>query len=224
MIATGTMPATKSRPNATWSYLPSFNPDSPHVGTLRVHEQRGSRVVRCATSSYLIQPTPAIGFAGTAYLVVKDAYDGDLSTAKGRADAARVGEVYECHLHADGRHRCTCTAGATEHARVGSACLHVLGLRELEASGVLDDVAHPLDRAANTGEDASPAPGETADRDEPADDDWLTDPTYHSGHVWEDGYDPAQSLAAQKPQYEPFVPTMPRYPSKPASVTEQDMF
>lgn len=141
MLHTGIIPASKTRGPIRWVFVSTLDRSAIAAGSLTTTEDVGKRLCRLVSSRYDVDETdvPA-GMKGRQFLFVKTDHRGDLDTVKGKASAARVGEVYECRLFDSGHSTCTCTAGATEHARPGTGkCIHILSARSLVDAGVFDD-------------------------------------------------------------------------------------
>jgi hypothetical protein len=177
IFATLPQTATREATNSEWAYmaLPGRDDGGNPIWSVTVLEFRGVRKTRRVIDRYMLEPEPAKYGRGVAFLVSKVHHSGDEDTVRGRQAGKRVGEVYHCEV-GPGYHRCTCTGGATEGHRPGGTCVHVYAVRDMVEQGdLLPDAPHPLDRPAQTGEDASPAPGE---RGEPTEDDlrWLREP------------------------------------------------
>lgn len=143
MLHTGTIPASKSRGPISWTFLETGDVTDISAGSLTTTEEVGKRNPRLVSSRYdVAEEVPPAGMRGRVFLFLKTDHKGDLDTMKGKASLARVGEVYECRLFADGHTTCTCTAGQTEHARPGTGpCIHILSARSLVADGVFPDNA-----------------------------------------------------------------------------------
>lgn len=132
---TASIPATASRAERSVSYTACTDRTQPHDGTLVVTEWSGKRVRRAIKSVYLVQEEPPIGVMGRVFLVALQSVTGLEGTRRGADAEARLGNVYRCVVKGDGSGSCSCTAGTT---RSGD-CLHYLSLRELVATGGLED-------------------------------------------------------------------------------------
>lgn len=145
MLSTSIIPATRSHGVRTVTYLRNNFPTQaqPQDGTLTITECMGGKFTqRTITNRYLVQEMPAVGFMGRAFLVVKDHAKGDDDTKRGQAGNGRIGNVYDCCLHADGLNRCTCIAGGVKRF----PCAHALALRALIDDGALEqpEGMHPI--------------------------------------------------------------------------------
>lgn len=144
MLVSNSLPATKTRTDWSFAYLPSADPAAVADGSLTITEHTGKRVRRTISSRYAVQEQPARGCR--CFLLVLEGRFGDADTATGRAAAKNVGTVYETRLFPSGRFACTCPGFAAG----GRACKHGIALRELVAVGDLPD---PL---ANADADSGP--------------------------------------------------------------------
>lgn len=134
MLAIATIPPTLSHGERTVAWMPSGDPSDVQDGTLTITEHRGGvRRPRTVTQRYLVQETPAIGFAGREFLLVKDRTSGLEGTLLGHDEKTREGNVYTARVFSNGFGMCSCTAGNVGQHR----CLHFLALKELIEQGSL---------------------------------------------------------------------------------------
>jgi hypothetical protein len=148
-ITQATIPATKSHGERTITHTPNTG-DGTHDATVVVTERTGVRKVRFLTSTYLVEETPADGFDGRSFLVCKDRTNGaDADTVAGQKAADRCGNVYECHVFANGVHGgCSCDAMTCSKGKV--ACVHWLAMRALIAAGLPSPLTNSEADYANT--------------------------------------------------------------------------
>lgn len=146
----GPLPQTDTRSQWSWAFAESRDPSGLSAGELMVTERTGVKVKRSIVDTYDVEPVPVLGRPGRGFLLCRLSRSGDLDTAKGKAAIARCGNVYECHLYADGGWRCTCDSRLV--------CLHVHSLRAVLEKVHLPEPAndpHPFDRPSMTGEDVA---------------------------------------------------------------------
>lgn len=140
------LPMTKTREatNSVWAMMALSGHDAGGnpFHSVTVLEFRGKTRTRRVVDRYMFERTsPEARLADVAFLVAKTHHSGDEDTVRGLEALARMkqGEVYNCQV---GKkfHRCTCTAGNTEHSRPDtSPCVHVLVVRAMAEEGAFDE-------------------------------------------------------------------------------------
>lgn len=151
----GQMPDTDTRSQWSWAFAESRDPSGLSAGELLLTERTGVRVKRVITDTFDVEPCPLLGRPGRAFLLCRLGRDGDLDTVRGKEALSRCGNVYECHLYADGGHSCSCDSGRMQPGR---KCLHVLALTAVLGRVKLPEPAndpHPFDGPSMTGEDVA---------------------------------------------------------------------
>jgi hypothetical protein len=151
----GPLPSTDTRSRWSWAFAESRDPSGLSAGELGVTEQTGVRVKRTITDTFDVEACPLLGRPGRAFLLCRLSRSGDLDTVKGKEALGRCGNVYECHLYADGGHACTCDSGRMQPGR---KCIHVISmaavLERVKLPMPADD-PHPFDHAAMCSQDVA---------------------------------------------------------------------
>lgn len=142
MLVSNSLPATKTRSDWSFAYVPTVDPDAIADGLLVITEETGKVKRRTVSSSYGVQEEPARGCR--SFLLVKDGHAGNLDIVAGREAAIRCGDVYRTVV-ATRRPSCTCPGFALGKR----TCKHMIALAELVESA---DLPSPL---CDTGADRS---------------------------------------------------------------------